>query len=216
MNNNIINERNKGLFKDFYDFVSRMYEYKITESQIKALIDSGALDCLCSSRKSMTLSLKGAIQFAQLNHSDDGQLSIGIMDSLKPAMTIGKDDPIENLNAEYETIGIMLSDNPLRYKKDLLVDKDVSPIIELEENGNANVAGMIKTIKKISTKKGETMAYIKIFDETGEIEVTIFPRVYQDAYQYLEKNKFIFIKGKIESDDEDKSLIADSVELLEE
>ena len=216
MNTNIINERNKGLFKDFYDFVARMYEYKITESQIKALIDSGALDCLCPSRKSMTLSLKGAIQFAQLNHSDDGQLSIGIMDTLKPTMTEGKDDPIENLNAQYETIGIMLSDNPLRYKKDLLVDKDVSPIIELEEFGNANIAGMIKTVKKISTKKGETMAYIKLFDETGEIEVTIFPRVYQESYQFLEKNKFILVKGKIESDDEDKSMIADSVELLEE
>ena len=216
MNQCILQEREKGVFKDFYDFVSRMYEYKITETQIKALIDAGALDCLYKSRKSMTLSLKGAIQFAQLNHNEDGQLSMGIMEGLKPAMTIGEDDPIENLNLEYETIGIMLSDNPLRYKKDLLKDKDVSPIVELEETGNATIAGIIKAKKTISTKKGETMCYIKIFDETGEIEITVFPRVYQEAYQFLEKNKFILIKGKIESDEEEKSMIADSIELLEE
>ena len=216
MVNNILIEREKGPFKDLYDFVSRMYEYKITESQLKALVDSGALDVLYPSRKSMILSLKGAMQFAQLNHNDDGQSSLGILESLKPKINDAKDDPLENLNAEYETIGIMLSDNPLRYKKDLLTDKDVSPIIELEEFGNATIAGMIKTKKLISTKKSETMAYIKIFDETGEIEVTVFPRVYQECYQFLEKNKFVLIKGKIESDSEDKSMIADSIELLEE
>ena len=216
MVNNILIEREKGPFKDLYDFVSRMYEYKITESQLKALVDSGALDVLYPSRKSMILSLKGAMQFAQLNHNDDGQSSLGILESLKPKINDAKDDPLENLNAEYETIGIMLSDNPLRYKKDLLTDKDVSPIIELEEFGNATIAGMIKTKKLISTKKSETMAYIKLFDETGEIEVTVFPRVYQECYQFLEKNKFVLIKGKIESDSEDKSMIADSIELLEE
>ena len=216
MVNFILKEREKGPFKDLYDFVSRMYEYKISETQLKALVDSGALDCLYPSRKSMILSLKGAMQFAQLNHNEDGQSSLGILESLKPSITQATDDPIENLNAEYDAIGIMLSDNPLRYKKDLLVNKDVSPIMELEDNGIATIAGMVKTKKLISTKKSETMAYVKIFDETGEIEVTVFPRVYQECYQYLEKNKFVLIKGKIESDSEDKTMIADSVELLEE
>lgn len=215
MNTQILLEREKGSFADFFDFVTRMYEHEISEKQVLALIDSGALDCLYHSRESMRLSLKGALQFAELNHSDDGQISMGIMESLKPAMTDGYDNPIDNLDKEYDSIGIMLSDSPLRYKKELLESKGVSPIVELEENQAATIAGIIKTKKTISTKKSETMAYIKIFDETGELEVTVFPRVYQECYLFLEKNKTVVIKGKVESDSEDISVIADSIELLE-
>ena len=217
LNSDVISEiRNNGPFKDFFDFVLRMYDYKITETQVKAYIASGALDTLYPSRASMKASLKGALQFAELNHNENGQLSMGIMESLKPAMTNVMDNPIENLNDEYDTIGIMLSDNPLRYKKDLLNDKNVTPIVEIQEKGNFTIAGIIKTKKVIKTKKDESMAFIKIFDETGEMEVTVFSRVYVDCYSFTEKNKFVLIKGKVETDDEDISMIADSVELLEE
>lgn len=216
MNQNILLEREKGKFVDLFDFVTRMYEYKISENQVLALINSGALDSLNPSRATMRVSLKGAMQFAQLNHSETGQLSMGIMESLKPALTTMKDDPLENLDLEYETIGIMLSDNPLRYKKDILDNKGATSIIEIEDMDTCVVAGIIKSKKNIATKKGDTMSYVKIFDETGEIEVTVFPRVYNECYAFLEKNKTVLVSGKIQKDDEDLAILADQIELLED
>lgn len=217
MSSNVITERKIRPFSDFYDFILRMYEYKISEKEISAYINSGALDCLCSSRASMRLSLKGGLQFAQLNYREDGQLSMGIMESLKPKMSMIDDDPIENLNLEYNTIGIMLSDNPIKYKKASLDDKNVISITDIDVGETVSIAGLIKSKKTISTKKGESMAFIKVFDETSEIEITIFPRTYSECFSFLETNKFVLITGKVEGDDEDElSILADSVTLLED
>ncbi|MBR4317020.1 MAG: 16S rRNA (cytosine(1402)-N(4))-methyltransferase RsmH, partial [Alphaproteobacteria bacterium] len=76
--NNILIERNNGLFKDFFDFVSRMFKYKISETQITRLIDAGCFDAFDSSRASFRASIKSALQYAELSYKEDGQLDIGV------------------------------------------------------------------------------------------------------------------------------------------
>ena len=59
------------------------------------------------------------------------------------------------------------------------------------------------------------MALIKLFDETSELEVTIFPRLYEKVYQLLVKNNIVVVVGKFESNDERDSFSADDLYLLE-
>ena len=80
-----------------------------------------------------------------------------------------------------------------------------------------NIAGIVSNIKTIKTRKsGDTMAFIKIFDEFGEMEVTVFPKLYINAYQHLVKNKILLLKGRYEKKDEKESFIAEEISLLEE
>ena len=66
---NIVNERNEnGPYKDLFDFALRMFNYKINENQMNALISSGAFDEFYPSRESMRYSVKAALQYAELNH----------------------------------------------------------------------------------------------------------------------------------------------------
>lgn len=205
-----------GLFKDFFNFALRMFNHKINENQMQSLISSGALDEFYPSRESMRLTVKSALQYAELNHSDDGQLSIGIDLIAPPRMNKGVDDPLENLDKEYEAIGIMLSDNPLRYKRELLEKNNVSFIIDAKEMDKATVAGIIKSKKVINTKKGAPMAFVKIFDETGDMELTIFPTQYGPAISLIEKNNIIVAQITHQISKGEESYIVDEIKRLEE
>ena len=214
--NKIIYEREiNGDFKDFHDFVKRMYAYDIKESQILKLIDSGCFDKMHNSRATLRASILVELQFANLSYGTDGQL---LLDFGMPAPSLNEedDDPLENLDREYQALGIMLSSNPLQYKKDILVAKQIMPIIEAIEEDKIKVAGIIKSKKVINTKKGSPMAFITIFDETAEMEITIFSDLYQEKLSLIKKNNIIIIEGRKSYKNDEISFIADSIFDLEE
>ena len=214
----ILNERNNGSFKDFFDFVNRMFAYKITENVIEHLIYAGVFDSMNSNRASLLASVTRAIQFGELNYSENGQLSLSESTFVvAPSLVDAVDDPLTRLNNEFEAIGIMLSDNPLSYKKNLLQAKGVTPISDaIEGKGTLTIAGIIKTKKVINTKKGVPMAFIKLLDESGEIEVTLFSDLYQDKLSHVEINNIVIITGKTDYRRDEISFVADTLELLEE
>ncbi len=134
-----------------------------------------------------------------------------------PLMTEEKDDPAFNLDREFEVLGVMLSDNPLTLKKDKLQAKGVINIIDAkEETEEVLVAGLIKQKKVINTKKGEQMAFVKIFDETDELEFTIFPRTYKECVSLIEKNALILVKVKKQIGQDEENFIAEEIKKLED
>ena len=213
---NIINERRNGEFKDFFDFVSRMYKQKISESQLTALINAGCFDIFNPSRASFRASIKSALQYAELVYKEDGQLNIGFTDYIKPYLVEDRDDPIENLDKEYEALGIMLSNSPLHYKADILRAKKIISITDAKERNTAKVAGLIRNVKTISTKKGSTMAFVKLVDEVDEIELTVFSDLYVKSISLLEKNKLIIADIRSEKRNDDIDYICANIEPLEE
>lgn len=214
----ILIERNKrGPFKDFFDFMMRLYPYKLSEKQVEALINAGAFDSLYPSRNSLRNSIYRGMQYAELNFSENGQMTLGTQFVKAPSIIEASDIPLENLNLEYEAIGIMLSDNPLTYKKDILLANNALPIVEvLESTTPVTFGGMIKAKKVINTKKGTPMAFVKIFDDTGEIEVIIFSDLYSKNMKYIETNKLVLIKGANKTSRGETSFVADEIISLEE
>lgn len=216
----IINERNNRPFEDFFDFVARVYKYKFSDVVFNNLIDSGALDALYPSRKSMRASLKAASQYADFISDDNGQISFEFALE-KPAMVLEVDDPIENLEKEYDVIGIMLSDNPLKYMKEIYERDGVYNIeqaLEMEVNKDISVVGIIRGKKVITIKnganKGAPMAYVTLFDETSEMEATFLSSIYKDYSRKIVTNSIVLITGHFELYKGNKSFIAKSIEPL--
>ncbi|MCR4879527.1 MAG: DNA polymerase III subunit alpha [Bacilli bacterium] len=213
----ILIERNKGAFKDFFEFILRMYGYRISEKQIEALINAGAFDALCPSRNSLRNSIFRGMQYAELNFSDNGQMNLGSEFIKAPSIIEKEDNPLENLNLEYDTIGIMLSDNPLKYKKDILLSNNALPIVEvIDSTSFVTFGGMIKAKKVIKTKKGTPMAFVKVFDDTGEMEVTIFSDLYSKNMKFIETNNLVLIKGSNRENKGETSFIVNEIISLED
>lgn len=217
--NKILDERiENGQFTDYFNFVSRAYLKGISENVITRLINAGALDIFNINRATLRATLRYAYQLAELSLDSNGQLILDETLNNQKQYFIDSDDPLLNLNLEYEELGIMLSDNPLRYKKDLLEKNKVVSISEVNNHSEQiNIAGIVSSVKVIKSRKnGTNMAFIKIFDEVGEIEVVVFARVYEKVFSILEKNRILLIKGRYEKKEEKDTFIADSVQLLEE
>ena len=214
--NSILEQLKEGLFKDFFDFVSRMYKYKITETQIMRLIDAGCFDVFDASRASFRASIKSALQYAELSYRQDGQLDLGVSALIAPYLVRDYDDPLENLDREYEALGIMLSNSPLHYKADILRAKNIDSIVDAKEAKSAKIAGLVRSVKTISTKKGATMAFVKLADETDEIELTVFSDEYVKSIALLEKNKLIIANIKAEKRNDSIDYICNQIEPLEE
>ncbi|MCD8194967.1 MAG: DNA polymerase III subunit alpha [Coprobacillus sp.] len=213
MTYNIVKEREEnGEFTDFYQFVTRMHPYKISESQVLKLIDAGAFDQLNPSRASLRSSINYAFQLAKLSYNGESQIDLGLA-LPKPKIIKDEDDTKENLEKEYEALGIILSDNPLSYRKDVLVANNVTPIADVKEGEKTTIAGILITKKVIQTKGKKQMAFIKIFDESGEMEITVFPDLYDKSFSYLSNYNALIIKGKKEKGD--NTFIADEISLIE-
>ena len=60
------------------------------------------------------------------------------------------------------------------------------------------------------------MSFVKIFDDTGELEITVFPTLYEQIHSLLEKNNIILVQGHMSNKNDRISFAADSISPLEE
>jgi len=69
--------------------------------------------------------------------------------------------------------------------------------------------GLISSVKKIITKKGQPMLFIKLEDLTGKMEVVIFPNLLERNPQALQDGKVVFIAGRVDDRNGEIKIVAD-------
>lgn len=192
----IIEERKKKPFEDLYDFTIRMGQYKLSNTTLINIIDAGGFDAIEKSRASLRLNISDALIFASFVLDDQGILAFDPNLYPKPVFKRVEDDIIENLNKEFNVLGLMVSASPLdKYKKERK-DANAVTLEQIEDShGNVKVFAIIKSIKKIVTKKKQAMAYISVYDETSEVELTLFPETYLKSMKAIKKNNIVVIEG---------------------
>ena len=232
----IINERALGgPYKSFDDFVYRLKETDINKRQVESLIKAGAFDSLGYKRSQLYFVYEKIIENAQSisKTTKNGQLDITQFlsnDEMSDAMPkieypeVNEFPTKELLLYEKDVLGMCFSGNIMdSYKKhlDVLKPTEISNILSdetLVEKSKACVAGIItaRSIKK--TKNDENMAFVKISDSLGEIELIIFPKSYEQYSEHLYKDNVIFAKGtiSIKEDEPPKLLVNEITRVLQD
>ncbi|MCR5333166.1 MAG: DNA polymerase III subunit alpha [Bacilli bacterium] len=194
--NAIMHERANGPFTDFFDFVVRIAKYKFNSKVIMSLIDAGAFDNITRSRASLRLSIPSALNYASMIGDNEGEMLLDMSMFPKPKLAVAKDDKLFDLNKEFDVLGLMISGSPLQLVKNNIRDIKLVNIAEISStSGNIKVACIFRSIKSIKTKKGKPMAFAMIYDDSGEMEITIFDNVYETYYSALKKNAIVIISG---------------------
>lgn len=212
LNQAILTERSKFMFKDFYDFVVRMSTYRISKANFEALIDAGALDDFKLARNTMKASLQDALDYADMVRIEHNQ-QISIDTSLvKPlSLVVVKDDPLDKAEKERLVLGYYLSDHPLTHLKESLGISQA--IIHLRvSNQSQTFIAMIKKVKTHRTKNGAMMAFIQLIDESGELDGVLMPQIYQGLEEQLKVNRIVKVSGLIEKE---KSCLIKKIEIIE-
>ena len=188
----IVEEREKnGLFKDIFDFISRMDEKKVNTMMLESLIDAGAFDEFELNRATLKANLEKIGEYANLKNT------IGIDEP--PLLDIVQENKMIRLELEKKALGVYLSMHPLAYLKQKL-QVPVIAIARLNEyvSKNVSVLLMLTRVKVIVDKKGNEMCFIEGHDETGNVEGVVFSSTYRQVKDLLEKNKVIYIEGRID------------------
>ena len=76
------------------------------------------------------------------------------------------------------------------------------------------IAGFVETVQPILTKKGEKMAFLKVADFSGDIEVVAFPRILKEHEKILIPGSCVMLKGRVSDRNGTPSFVAEKVKAL--
>ncbi|MBW4061603.1 DNA polymerase III subunit alpha [Candidatus Saccharibacteria bacterium] len=222
-----------GPFKNVEDFAKRVSARECNKKAWESFARTGAFDSLSEGNRGLLLhNLDLLVSYGSKAQKNalSGQIdlfgSMAAEDDL-PALRLETPPSMpstrEQLMWEKELMGLYLSSHPLDDYAAYLSD-NTAPFGRLtpEADGKTvKVGGLITSVRKILTKKGDAMAFVAIEDRSGVGEIVVFPRTYADNPDLFEPDKVIIATGKINARDRegrivgDPKVIVDSVRLVE-
>ena len=87
---------------------------------------------------------------------------------------------------------------------------------EGEDESIVAVAGMVVSLKLITTKQGKSMAFMELEDQIERCEVVLFPEVWRKSSTLVDKGLLLSVRGKLQKEDEGFKLLAEEVVTLSE
>lgn len=219
----IIQEREKGLFLSFYDFIIRMDSKVINKRVLESLIKAGAFQSLCSRAQALKV-LDQAVELAQNRQKDreSGQISLfDLNKNFEQGLKLPEIEEFsekEIMKMEKEFLGIYLTGHPLlpvAEKIKEVTSADIASCLESSEEKKVILGGIITAYRQTITKKGEMMASFYLEDLTGTIEVLVFPRLFSEVVN-LDNDKIVIVQGRYYINEDEKKIFAEKISPIEE
>lgn len=218
----------EGNFKTLQDFCKRVDLSQVNRRVIESLIKCGAFGSVPGNRVQLLQVLDICIEQGhelqknahsnQLSLFDVGEaagFSLDFPDIKLPDVEEFSQRDI--LAMEKDILGLYVSGHPLQEYTKVLKAKTKHQIADLsqeEEGRRIILGGVISTLRRSVTKKGETMAYCTLEDLTGSIEVLIFPRTLEKYHHIVETDKVVLMKGRINLQEDSPKFFAEEISLL--
>jgi len=220
----IIEERNRGgKYNSFSDFLERTPSKDLNKKSLEALVKSGALDGI-GERNQLLFNLQFGLDYSrelkQVKAQDQSSLFSLISDKtslpslrMKPAAPASFE---EKLKWEKGLLGLYISGHPLEKFKTKLEGKKmtIASIKSLSEGAPIAVAGIVEGVRKILTKRGEPMVFLRLLDLSDTVEIVVFPRTLEAYGKFIKEEGCVAIKGKISLRGGAPSVICDAIKEL--
>ncbi len=196
--NIIVTNRN---YSDIYDFFKKCGN-KLNKTIITNLIKADCFRSFGYNQKTLDDNLDTLI-----NYSEFGEL---LEESLKPEIIKSEEYSKQELyNREVEVLGMLLSTHPAIAVKKKYNCVDIKNIKDYFDK-ICLFAIVVESVRKVSTKNGQNMAFIKGNDETGNGEFVLFPRNYQEIHT----GSIYIVKGKVEKRFDNYQIIIEKVKTV--
>ncbi len=208
-----------GQFNSIKDFVLRVNSKDLNKKSLESLIKAGAFDKL-EERNSCLTNLEKLLEWSRNSQKEKNNGQKGLFDGMKlnSNLKLDKAKPAsqeEKLNWEKELLGLYITGHPLKNFKKILEEKTVS--ITNVINGSppktlVRIGGIISSIKKIITRKGLPMLFVKLEDLTDKVEVVVFPSVLERNPVVFQENKVVLVAGRVDQRDNTPKIICEEIE----
>lgn len=212
-----------GTYKSLEDFLERIKDKDLNKKSIESLAKAGALDCFGIDRGILIANIESILFFARQQR----EKSVSNQDSLFAGTTIALDSKVSLKDAPHATmeekllwekslLGLYVSSHPLapymKYYKDKVI-----PLSEIESSPRdswVTIAGVIDSITRKITKKGSVMLFVKIQDQSGSMELLVFPKKLEETKDVWKENAVVCVVGKTPREEGDNKIFVENVHVI--
>ena len=217
---------------DFHEFLDKVPLVVCNKRVIESLIKAGAFDSLRHPRRGLMEIYEHAVdQVVEIKrNAEHGQDSLLGGFGLESAQAVGGHEPVPEVDDwdkrtrlafEREMLGLYVSDHPLNGLEHVLSAERTTTIAGLSERGEGAsgstqlICGLITQVQRRQTKQGNIWASMVVEDLDAAINVSVFPKVYEQVANELLPDSVVRVKGRVNVRDEVVELHADSVTSLD-
>jgi DNA polymerase-3 subunit alpha len=217
-----------GRFADLVDFSRRVDLRVIGKRALECLAKVGAFDSLVNGAREVAVAaVERMYAYSDEYHRaiERGQFSLfgGETDSgfALPAPEANGDAKArlkKRWQWEKELIGLYVSSHPLsnlpkeiEQLSNFIYVKDLAQEAETFSGHVAAMAGMVESVRTMTTKAGDSMAIVRLEDMTGAIDAVLFPRTWKKYSALIAPEEVIIVHGKIDLSRGDPQIIIERV-----
>ena len=195
----IMSEREKGLFKDYFDFKNRMGS-EVNSRMLENLINASFFDSFNFSHAYLMQNIGS--NYEQYISSDEALNDVEEFDfnTLK-----------EN---EFNALGFNLKYNIFSNYEYFAKMYKASSVNTLVEGKKVNVIGQIRRVKVINTKKGDKMAFITLDCNNTLLDVVVFSEVYKTYSSVFESKELVLFNGLVRMREDELQLQLNKAKVL--
>lgn len=227
----IIEERNKnGPFKSFGDLTRRIDTNMVNSRAVDALVKSGALDCFELKRSQLLDMASKTIKAAQnaqkakkagqttfFDIMGDNAEDLGDLDVKPP--DIAEMTEKELLAAEKEVFGFYLTGDPFNHVAPLgriFSTHALDEVKNIPEGNICRIAGILSKFSRFITKKGDYMGFLTIEADNTTLDVTLFPKAYEQYQSKLQVELPVFIVAQTQLLNDEQKINIEKIYTLED
>ena len=219
----IIQERKtNGPFSSIINLLERVSSRNLNKKSLESLIKSGSLDSF-GDRKELLDNLENLLNIRRDTKKNNNENQFALFSPKSPTSpsslnlkngSSSRASLEEKLSWEKELLGIYVSGHPLDKFKEKMKNQliDISKIKQMKEGSLVKFIGFVDGLKKVITRSGEPMIFLKFLDYTGEIEAVVFSRVLKTHHHLIQKESALNIAGKISRRGERDGIIVEKIE----
>ncbi|HEV8481692.1 MAG TPA: DNA polymerase III subunit alpha [Candidatus Eisenbacteria bacterium] len=197
-----------GPFTSLVDLCSRSGTQVWNRRALESLVQAGACDGLGGPRSALfaavPLALERAQQMARLAESGQAMLFEGatretVIDVLRLPETAPW-SPSETAAREKEMLGFYFSEHPLAALENELrhlTSGRLAQVMNRPDGTEVRAAGILAGVKTVADRKGNTMAFLTLEDDTGRVECLAFADLYAEKRPVLEIDRVLWVKARV-------------------
>ena len=193
-------------FTDIFMAIRALVVAGITKKQLETLILADAFRNFNYNKRTLITNLDSLYNYGELVKDLDPSLVL-----IPDIEVVDEYDNYLLLEQEKELFGFYISNHPATAYK---TNTNAISLENLDKYFNKLVTTivLVESIKEITTKKGDKMAFATCSDETGSVDYTFFPKIWNNIN--VKKGGLYKMVGRVEKRYDQIQVIASGVEEL--
>lgn len=215
-------------FYSLSDFCQKIDARRVNKKVLESLIKAGAFDSF-GSRAALLAAIDEIREKASRAGGKTSQAGLFDNDEEIKVDEYTKDvlpqvdefSENEKLALEKQLLGLYLTEHPLNKTLAAVGDRVTHKLISIRADEHVgqtvHIGGVIGECRIVTTKKGgKQMCFVRFEDDTGQVDLVVFPSIFEKTRSYWEMSLPIIIEGKVEYREDALSIIVNNVSTVEE